>query len=387
MGRKFRGVKPASATTIEITFTYQGVRCRERLKLKPSPANLAAASRHRQAVIHAIESGTFDYAFTFPNSKNAAKFATTPGRLVTVGQQLDEWLKGARHSLKTSTYRGYEKIVIHQLTPAFGHYSLPDLKRRHVKQWAMEHGGTNKTINNILSPLRQALAEAFEDELIDSNPLYGWTFRSREAPKRVDDVDPFTQAEQEAILAGISGQGRNLLQFAFWTGLRPSEYVALDWGDVDFHRGVIRVWKALTQASNEPETTKTAAGEREVKLLPKALEAIQSQKAHTFLRGQEIFQNPRTGERWKGDQPIRKTLWINALKKAGVRYRRPYQTRHTFASMLLTAGESPIWVAQQMGHSDWTMIARVYGRFIPDAQPDAGMKAHELFGDKAERLR
>lgn len=50
-----------------------------------------------------------------------------------------------------------------------------------------------------------------------------------------------------------------------------------------------------------------------------------------------------------------------ALKKAGVRYRRPYQTRHTFASMLLSAGEHPMWVAQQMGHSDWTMIAQVYG--------------------------
>ena len=42
--------------------------------------------------------------------------------------------------------------------------------------------------------------------------------------------------------------------------------------------------------------------------------------------------------------------------------------------MMLSAGESPMWVAQQMGHSDWTMIARVYGRWIPEAAPDAGQK-------------
>ena len=95
---------------------------------------------------------------------------------------------------------------------------------------------------------------------------------------------------------------------------------------------------------------------------------------------ERVFLNPRTDEPWTGDQPIRRTLWTHALKRAGVRYRRPYQTRHTYASMMLSAGESPLWVAQQMGHSDWTMIARVYGRWIPDADPNAGDKAVEIFG-------
>lgn len=63
------------------------------------------------------------------------------------------------------------------------------------------------------------------------------------------------------------------------------------------------------------------------------------------------------------------------MKKAGVRYRRPYQTRHTYASMILSAGEHPMWVAKQMGHSDWTMIAMVYGRWMPTVNDDAGGKA------------
>mgnify|MGYP000017621823 CR=1 FL=1 len=52
------------------------------------------------------------------------------------------------------------------------------------------------------------------------------------------------------------------------------------------------------------------------------------------------------------------------LKRTDIKYRNPYQTRHTFASMLLSRGENPMFVAQQMGHKDWSMIIKVYGRWI-----------------------
>ena len=74
-----------------------------------------------------------------------------------------------------------------------------------------------------------------------------------------------------------------------------------------------------------------------------------------------------------------------AVKKAGVRYRRPYQTRHTYASMMLSAGEHPMWVAGQMGHSDWTMIARVYGRWMPSTNNAAGDKAEALWVNTVEK--
>ena len=71
-------------------------------------------------------------------------------------------------------------------------------------------------------------------------------------------------------------------------------------------------------------------------------------------------------------------------KNANVRYRNPYQTRHTYASMMLSAGEHPMWVARQMGHAAWTMIARVYGKWMPDADLHAGMKAVAIFGPTVE---
>jgi len=88
----------------------------------------------------------------------------------------------------------------------------------------------------------------------------------------------------------------------------------------------------------------------------------------------EIFLNPRTSQPWEDDSQIRKTAWIPALKKAVIPYRNPYQTRHTYASMLLSAGEEPMWVAQQMGHKDWGMIRKRYGRWIPEIKQEAGSK-------------
>lgn len=380
MGRDGAGVRAISATSIEITFTYRGVRCRERLRLVPTPVNLKRAERHRAAILHAIERDQFDYAVTFPDSSRRFVFSEQRGQGRSVADYLDKWVEAEAKRLKTSTADDYRKSV-NILIAQFGKIALPALRRLEIREWCASLACSNKRLSNLQSVLRTALQQAVDDGLIEQNPLYGWKYERKEAPKRDDDVDPFTASEQVAIIEKLEGQARNLVQFAFWSGLRTSELVALEWGDVDWQRGVVRVSRAKTQAAGEHEDTKTRAGRREVKLLGPALAALNSQKAFTFLAGKEVFHNPRTGVPWAGDQPIRKTMWEPALRRAGVRYRRPYQTRHTYASMMLTAGESPMWVAQQMGHADWGMIRRIYGRWIPDAVPDAGNKAERMFAD------
>jgi integrase len=379
MGRDGRGVRAISDTSIEITFMYRGVRCRERITLKPTATNLKKAEQHKAAIEHAISIGTFDYSVTFPGSARAAKFAPEASN-ETVSGYLTRWLDGKKRHLSSSSYNGYEKIVRLRLKPALGEMMMVELKRKDVKDWLAKLEINNKTLSNIQSCLRSALSDAAEEELITANPLAGWTYSRKEAPPREDDVDPFSPEEQKAILGALAGQARNLIQFALWTGLRTSELVALEWGDIDWLREEVMVSRAMTQAGKgEAETTKTASGRRTVKLLKPAMEALKAQKAHTFLADVEVFQNPRTLERWAGDGPIRKTMWMPAMKKSGVRYRRPYQTRHTYASMMLSAGEHPMWVATQMGHSDWTMIARVYGRWMPSADISAGSKAEAMW--------
>lgn len=378
MGRDGTGIKAASETSIEITFTYQNVRCRERIPLKPTPTNLKKAALHRAAILNAIATGTFDYSITFPDSPRAKQFKPAVAQ-DTIGEYLFLWLERKQKHLKTSTYEGYVKIVNHQLIPQFGKIKLVEFTRMHLRDWLNTLNVSNKTLRNLQSILRASLDEAVEESILQANPLAGWTYQVKAMPKEQDDVDPFSADEQAAILSALSSQGRNLIQFAFWTGLRTSELCALEWRDIDWFKGEVLIARALTQASDTPELPKTASSKRAIKLLKPAREALEAQKQYTYEQGKEVFQNPRIGERWTGDQAIRKTLWKPALKLAGVRYRYPYQTRHTYASMMLSAGEHPMWVAQQMGHRDWGMIRKTYGRWLPPEHLEAGSKAEQLF--------
>lgn len=383
MGRtgKHEGVRSRSEKSIEIDFIYRGIRCRETLGLAPTPANLKRAAQHRAAILDAIARGVFDYATTFPESKNRFRFADKPQSAgLTFGQYLETWIESKRRQLKSSTWTGYNKIVNMLLQTDMAPVGILEFKRNHVKAWCQSQQTGNKWLANVQSVIRSALQDALDDDLIDANPLYGWKYENADALKTKDDVDPFDAVEREAILDACNDpQHRNMFEFAFWTGLRTSELVALTWADIDWISGVARISKAKTQSADAAETPKTRKGARDVKLLAPAIAALNQQKAMTFMLGGEIFRDPRSGKPWEGDEAIRQGPWKSALRRAGVRYRRPYQTRHTYASMMLTAGEPLGWVAMQMGHSDLTMLSRTYARWIKSAMPDVGSKAVEMF--------
>jgi len=370
MGHKRTGAKKASASSIEISFIYKGIRCREKLKLKPTAANLKRAERHRSAIIEAIDNGTFEYQITFPNSKNAIRFSKYTGANTTIKQYMNDWIESKESEIKASTFASYERIVRNQIRPEFGHLKLTELTRVDVKRWCKSMGCSLKRINNIVSVFRDALQDAAFDSLIAINPLYGWQFRRNDPPKeKVDEIDPFSKEEIKQILAASTGQNKNLIRFWMDTGLRTSELVALEWSDIDFIENKVHIWKAKTDAAKEAESPKTSASNRFIELSENAIAAIQNQKKITFLEGGVIFQNPRSGAAWTGDRQIRYILWQPVLKRAGVRYRYPYQVRHTFASNRLMAATSigeVMYISRMLGHRDWVFTAKTYSRFIKD---------------------
>ena len=164
--------------------------------------------------------------------------------------------------------------------------------------------------------------------------------------------------------------------------MRTSELCALKWSDINWEKSKISVTRAKTQKAERDETTKTISGTRQVKLLSPALDALTKQKELTFKNERHIerhiFLNPFDELAWKGGEPIRKA-WTIALRKAGVRYRNPYQTRHTYASLMLSAGELLPWISSQMGHSTTAQTTKAYARYIDDSLSDAGEKAVKMF--------
>ncbi len=344
--------------SILLDFTYQGERCRETLRIKPTKTTLKEASRKREAILFEIAMGTFDYLNHFPASAKAKKYSKQLGQSITIEQALKDFLKKAERHCQLSTIRGYNSAVYHHLIPTFGHLKISELTASHIEDWLDTLSISNKRINNVLSPLRLVFKDAYFDQLIDKNPLD----RVRFLPVEQREPNPFTQQEIIRVLDQLQGQARNLFKFAFYTGLRTSELIGLRWEDIDLPNN--RFYVRVAIVGRREKATKTVSGWRTVELNPQALEALDNQKS--FTQGaHRVFHDDKTGQPWQCDQAIRKRLWIPALKSARLDYRNPYQTRHTFASMMLSQGKNPLWVAEQMGHKDWGMIRKVYGRWIP----------------------
>lgn len=132
---------------------------------------------------------------------------------------------------------------------------------------------------------------------------------------------------------------------------------------------------------------KSQAGHRKrwVPLLAPALQAIRLQFEHTGAKGTWVFNNPVSRDRWQNSTRLLKR-WTRALKMAGVQYRSQYQTRHTYASILMSAGESAPYVAETMGHQDHRLVALVYARFVEQRDLAPGDRTVQLHQAEWSRL-
>ena len=147
---------------------------------------------------------------------------------------------------------------------------------------------------------------------------------------------------------------------AFGTGLRPSEQYALTWEHVDFPRRLLRICQGYVKG--RVTMLKTAGSRRDVEMLPHVEEALRCQHEATHHNGPYVFANTAGGPLHRDN--MRNRVWNPALVQAGLRHRNPYQTRHTFASLMLEQHEDPAWVARMLGHTSLRMLYERYGKFI-----------------------
>ena len=120
-------------------------------------------------------------------------------------------------------------------------------------------------------------------------------------------------------------------EVAFFTGMRSEELIALRWCDIDWNDQTIRVERARTAGELKPLKTYNA---RDIDLVSRALSALQTMKPWTMMRGMEaaIFQNVETNKPLYDERSQRDHFWTPTLRRLGIRHRRAYQTRHTYAT-------------------------------------------------------
>jgi len=157
---------------------------------------------------------------------------------------------------------------------------------------------------------------------------------------------------------------RRLYTVAIFTGLRTSELIGLKWGDLDWtSTPPLAVIKHSFTKHDGEHLTKTPGSARSVDLRPQVVRALKEQKTSSRLKSDFVFCSSVGGPLNRDN--LMNRVWYPALKRAGIRERKPCQTRHTFATAL-SAGEAIGWMSKQMGHSNTKMIIEHYYRFIPN---------------------
>jgi integrase len=234
------------------------------------------------------------------------------------------------------------------------------------KEW------NKKTYNNKISALRRAFEFGYRDHPEHFNPataLKGARMRRRDFPR----IDPFRVQDAEALIAAIHEDWGelpgNFHEFRFFTGLRPSEEIALRIRDYDKVRRTLSVTKSRVYGVDK-NTTKTHE-DRVIELCPRAVAVLKRQLA--------LYRDLRSRGRIDHDQlffsanggPIRTPdhltkCWRKSSIRLGLRYRRPYCARHTSVSWNLMLGKNPLRVSAQHGHSLTTMF-RTYAAWVRGA--------------------
>ncbi|UTJ05688.1 tyrosine-type recombinase/integrase [Arcobacter roscoffensis] len=98
-------------------------------------------------------------------------------------------------------------------------------------------------------------------------------------------------------------------------------------------------------------------------MLPLVEEALNRQKSFTYINDSYIFLN-QNKKAFKSAQSISKGFWKNVLRFCGLDYRVLYQTRHTFATLMISKGEDIVWVSKMLGHTNVRITLETYTKYI-----------------------
>ena len=376
------GIK-SNGKTIQISFYWNGERFRPTLKIPPTASNIKYAERLTGEIERSISLGTYtldQYARHFPTSRVARSAPKTENQ-TTFGDIAKNWLKSITH-LSDGTQKKYQQALNFWLDKV-GDEPIEGIKYSTLAAYANSQGWNAKNRNNILIPLRQVMEMATLDGVISGNP----TTRIKNGKVQKKPPDPLTAEEVQMVLTHMGKydpQIANYFEFAFFSGMRPSELISLKWGDIDEPRGLARVQRARTFGKEHETKTYMV---RDVELSTRAKNALFRQKQHTLLKDGYIFENPETGDGYTEERPLRRSYWNPTLKALKMRARKFYQTRHTYATLNLMVGANPMWVAKQLGHANMQMVLTVYAKWIEGAdKSQENAKLDSLFEDNGQQM-
>jgi len=371
-------------------FTYQNLRCREQTSLSDTSANRKKLEQMLERIEAEITLGVFDYASYFPNSKRLEKVKAVKiskskyiKGIPTCGEFIDTWYGELRSTWRFSYRVTVKSIIRTYLKPKWNDELLDEITKADLMQYRAElckvkrpdgEVISNRHINRIMTMLKAILEEA-SDRFDFVSPYRGIKPLKAKKPQ----IEPFSLDEVYMIINNVRNDYKNYYTVRFFTGMRTGEIDGLQWQYIDFERRQILIRETFVE--NRIEYTKTDAGQREIMMSEPVYQALLKQREVT---GNGIFVFCNSIGTPLNYQNITKRVWYPILKYLGLKKRRPYQSRHTAATLWLASGENPEWIARQMGHSNTQMLFQVYSRYVPNLTRQDGSAFERLLEKKKD---
>ncbi len=282
--------------------------------------------------------------------------APTP-TVATINDLVDAFL--ARHRVDEATVRKLRSQLKHA-TAAFGDRAPETLQPIELDLWRSQLPALSA--HYFFRAFRQVLQYGVDMGLIETNP----TARIKNVRASVEvkrGQQPFeTWEEVEAIAAELDPRFAAIPVVLVGTGLRPEELWALERRDLDLEAGVLSVERVYSQGRLK-DCAKSSRQRRRVPLRRRVVEAIRALPPR--LDTPLLFPAARGG--YIDGERFRYRDWSPALRAAGIKHRRVYDTRHTFASWALAGGVQLFYLARIMGTSV-AQIDATYGHLLPDSE-------------------
>jgi len=289
----------------------------------------------------------------------------------TLQELVDEYV--GQHVGEENTKRTLRERLKYA-TDAWGELRIDRLNARDIAAWRARL--PERSAWGIHKALRAVLNYAVRVELLTKNAAAGVP---NPEPKR-REVPTFESVEDlEAIGDELSPAFAPIPVFAGLTGLRCSEWLALERADVDRRSGVVHVRRVVTDG-NLKLYGKQDGSLRTVPLPLRAAESLSAVPPR--LDTPLLFPGARGGflnlNEWRRDE------WTPAVEAAGLEHRSPYALRHTFATFAIAAGIGLFELSRLMGTSV-EQIDRTYGHRLPDSLERA-RTALDSFLDQPSRV-
>ena len=370
---------------IYVDFMYLDERVRESSGLAWNDDNIKVVRQQLDAIAVAIDSATFRFADVFPSSKKQGHFREKERALFGNKQSADDvlfedyawiWYGLLKDSGRVAerTLLGYRRHIELYLIPFFGRMVFGDFNKGvfdNFISWAKaqklrKRPVSNTTINKIFVPMKMICKDAAITYAWGSgyNPFFGFKKLPENDP--YEKILPFSVREQDKLVEQLADHWKPYFRFAFSSGLRQGEQIGLKPEDIDWKKGLLNIRRAITLDERGriiEGPTKNRYSRRTIRLNKSMLEPLKVQKEIHERFGCEYFFCTSQGKRIHPSN-LRKRVWLPSLKKAGSEIREMKQTRHSFATVALSCGENPLWIAKVMGHRNTDMIIKVYGRYV-----------------------